>query len=589
MGLLISLSILVLPETGLVPPIGPKPIATTNPDHYSEKSLEQPRAFLTPFGASTERADAAEPAQTIRAAIRQVSTKPDRMVQIDNKSYPLRTYKTLATPNDPSASQWWVGQTDLTSAWDTPRGGNDTLIAVIDTGFGLQHEDLDSAWYTNPGEIGSSFLEGTSLYNCTDRGLSLNANCNLVDDDVDGIVDNETGIIGYENPSQFTCTDQGKAITKDCNRIDDDGNGLIDDHTGWDFVNHDNSVQAGQLSPTGTGTTHGTMVAGVAAARGNNNKGIAGVDWGARVLPLQAIDDDSYGDTRSVGRAIRYAASLGADVINLSLGSDLPDDYVRESVQIAIASGAIVVASSGNDGCECILYPADYPEVLAVGALAENNAPASFSSWGNNLDMLAPGTNITTPTWKNNNGTSLYASGVAGTSLSAPLVSGMISRLLSTLPTATPLQLRALVTENTNRLSLGSNLRSTTYGYGTLEAAKATNRAITPYSSQQLYGFSPISQGTSLSPSTPLEPSSGKSLYECKLPNTSTTQTYELKKGSIHFFTASEVEVQLAKASGYTATNFVPLCMQLPHDNPGIVRSMNIFSEFRNININIKP
>ncbi len=197
--------------------------------------------------------------------------------------------------------------------------------------------------------------------------------------------------------------------------------------------------------------------------------------------------------------------------------------------------------------------------------------------------MLAPGTNITTPTWRNTNGISSYASGVAGTSFSAPLVSGMISRLLSSLPTATPLQQRALVTENTNRLSLGTTLRTHTLGFGTLDAAKATTRSSTPYSPSQVYGISPISQGSYLIPTKPMEPSSGKSLYPCEASSTPTTQTYELKKTGSHFFTASEVEMQIAKNSGYTATAFVPLCMQLPHDNPSVIRSINIFSEFRNI------
>ncbi len=583
MGLLISLSILVLPETGLIPPIGPQQIPNVSPEQYSDQSSKKPTAYISSFSASTEQAAPVEPVAQADGLIRNEIVRPERMVVIDNETYPLRTYKTLATPNDPYANQWWVTKTKLSDAWDTPRGTSDSLIAVIDTGFGLQHEELNNSWYTNPGESGSTTLEGSSKYNCTGQGLPLNASCNLVDDDVDGIVDNETGGIGYENPSQLTCTAQGIALNKKCNRLDDDNNGYIDDHTGWDFVNQDNSVQAGQLNPTGTGTTHGTMVAGVAAARGNNGKGIAGVDWGARVLPLQAIDDDSYGDTRSVGRAIRYAASQGADVINLSLGSSLPDPYVKESVQIAIASGAIVVAASGNDGCDCIIYPANYPEVLAVGALAENNAPATFSSWGNNLDMLAPGTNITTPTWRNTNGISSYASGVAGTSFSAPMVSGTISRLLSIMPTASPLQQRALITENLDRLSLGNSQRTSTLGYGSLDAAKAIVRATTPVSPSQLYGFSPISQGSFLNPTKPLEISSGKTFYPCTNPLTATTQIYELKKAGVQFFTASEVEMQLAQTSGYTVGSFAPLCMQLPDDNPSVIRSINIFSEFRNL------
>lgn len=507
-----------------------------------------------------------------------------RMITYNNKQYPVRTYKTLATPNDPYAGQWWETNSKMTSAWDIPRGNSETLLAIIDTGFGLKHEDLAGRWYLNPGESGTATSELPSALNCSYRGLALNASCNLIDDDADEIVDNESGSATYQNPSRLNCTAQGKTLTKDCNRIDDDGNGYVDDVRGWDFINFDNSVQAGELNPTGTGTTHGTRVTGIAAASGNNAKGVAGVDWATNVLPIQALDDDSYGDTWSVGRAIYYAIEQGADVISLSLGSDLPDDFIREAVQAALAEGITVVAASGNDGCECMVYPARYPEVLSVGALDTASQRATFSSWGQTLDMLAPGTSLSSTNWTSANQTSSYVGGIGGTSFATPMVAGMLTRLLSHQPTATPQQLIAAVTENTNRLTLApSTFQDSLLGFGTLDANKVSIRMTTPVSPLQLYTYTPTQKGSYLTPGTDYEKNGGYQVHSCETGSFPATPIYELKKTGGHFFTISKVEQQKAIAQGYTSAIFTYGCLQQPHDAPDVVRSLNIFREFRNI------
>ncbi|MGH8463015.1 MAG: S8 family serine peptidase, partial [Pseudomonas sp.] len=244
----------------------------------------------------------------------------NKYLEVDGVEYPLRTYELLLTPNDPLPNTSMVTNARLSQAWDTPAGDHQTVLAVIDTGFALAHEEFSGRWYVSPGESGSASSESTSSLNCTARGLPLSASCNLIDEDADGVVDNEDGGAFYQNPSRLNCTDQAKPLDKSCNRLDDDGNGYVDDTTGWDFANYDNLPQAGELNPAGVGTTHGTRVAAIAAATGNNAKGIAGVDWRTKILPIQALDDDSYGDTLGVGRAIRYAAAQGADVISLSLG-----------------------------------------------------------------------------------------------------------------------------------------------------------------------------------------------------------------------------------------------------------------------------
>ena len=533
-----------------------------------------------------EPSPAQQPSNTVPAYPRKEPTIQTH-VTIDDKQYPLHTYTTTAIPNDPDANQWWVQNTKLPQTWDIQQGNNETKLAVIDTGFALQHEEFENRWLKNTGEQGMTASEAASSLNCEDRGIALNASCNLIDDDFDTIVDNESGATSLQNPSRLNCTDQFKPITKECNRIDDDGNGYIDDVTGFDFVNFDSSVQAGETNPTGDGTTHGTLTSGIAAATGNNGKGIAGVDWQTKILPIQALDDDSYGDTRTVGRAINYAVSQNVDVISLSLGGSGSDAYVQQAVQAAIKKGITVVASSGNGGgdCannDCVLYPANYPEVIAVGALNESNQRASFSSYGANLDFLAPGTNMTSPTWSSGNGISAYASGINGTSFSAPLVSGLLTRLLSQRPDMTPQQQYAAISEDLNRLSITTG-RSNTLGFGTVDTLSATQRVTNPSVPGIQYAFTPVSMGDYFSSSSPTDQLGTYYSQKCDDNKYGTTKMYELTKGSTTFFSISHVEAANALNAGYTSKQFAYVCLQQPQDAPETIRTLNILREFKNL------
>lgn len=561
------------------------PISTQSPDVGAEPSTSNQGVVVAddeptggrPKQVSVERDTPSDvPVKLARAT----PSAEERYITINNKVYPLRTYQALSMPNDPSANQWWVNSTKLSDTWDLPLGPLQTTLAIIDTGVALAHEEFEGRWHENSQEVGATVSEGLSKKNCSDRGIARNQSCNLVDDNADGIVDNESGAASSENPSLLNCTDQGRALDKRCNRIDDDSNGLIDDVTGWDFVDQHRWVQAGKLNMSGDGTTHGTMVAGVAAATGNNNKGIAGADWHTKILPIQAMDDDGYGDTRTVGDAISYAIEQGADVINLSLGTSAPDSYVREAIELATASGIVVVAASGNDGCNCILYPAGDSEVIAVGALDTNAARASFSSWGNELDIMAPGVGMTLPSWSAAKPSNAYASGAAGTSFASPLVAGVISMMRSHSAELQPLHIIAALTEHSTRATTTSF--DVQYGFGRLDALAATNRILTPQQAQLGYQFGPVSTGGYLSPSAPYEQNAPYLTQEC-VTGTASTSIYELKKAGQHFFSISKVEVRHALASGYTSSLFTYACQQLPHDAPVNTRTINLFGEFRNI------
>ncbi len=391
----------------------------------------------------------------------------------------------------------------------------------------------------------------------------------------------------------MNCSAQGKPIDKSCNLIDDDANGLIDDVTGWDFVGYYPSVQAGKTNPNGSSTTHGTKVAGIAAATGGNAKGIAGVNWDTKILPIQAISDNGYGDTLTVSRAIRYAANQGADVISLSLGTYYPDNYLRKAVAYAISKGSMVVSAAGNDGCSCMVYPARYPEVIAVGATNTSDQRAYFSSYGSTLDIVAPGLSMTSSSWSASNPTNAYSGNLAGTSFATPVVSGLLSSLKSHQPTASNAQLLGVLLSTTNSLDIPKNVaRTNLLGYGLIDANSSLDRVISGLVVPQVNVFKPVSGGRTLGS---YEPASSFSVYQCQNDQKGSTVLYKLaKKVKIRskkfktkiIYTISPVEVYKAQALGYKATVISNnLCINLPSDMLQAVRFLSIQKELINSTI----
>ncbi len=212
--------------------------------------------------------------------------------------------------------------------------------------------------------------------------------------------------------------------------------------------------------------THGTITAGLASILNPN----------ARIMPLQALDDNGVGYTNQVGAAVRYAADNGANIISLSLGSTTDDPYLHQQIAYAISLGVVVIAAAGNDGCNCMTYPAQYPEVLAVGASDSANNTASFSSYGANLDVLAPGTagDVCSTAYTAANQTSAYTCSYAGTSLSTPIVAGMAALMVQQHPGASPATISALITRSAAKLpSMSGQYFTLRQGYGLAQAGGA--------------------------------------------------------------------------------------------------------------------
>ena len=163
---------------------------------------------------------------------------------------------------------------------------------------------------------------------------------------------------------------------------------------------------------------HGTMVAGVIAARGNNGQGVAGVCWTCLIMPVKVLDANGTGTAASVAEGIRWAADHGANVINMSFILSAPDPAVEAAIAYAHAQGAIVVAAAGNNGSGEATYPASYPFVVSVAATDDADQLYPWSSHGSWVTLAAPGCSLTTAL---GGGFATFC----GTSAAAPLVAGL--------------------------------------------------------------------------------------------------------------------------------------------------------------------
>ncbi len=228
------------------------------------------------------------------------------------------------------------------------------------------------------------------------------------------------------------------------NGIDDDGNGYIDDTIGWDFIGRD----ADPYDEHG----HGTHVAGTAAAVGFNG-GVTGVAYESEIMAIRVLGANGSSVGTSTADGIRYAADNGADVINLSLGSESLNSAVQDAVQYATRQGAFVVMASGNDGASRPGYPASFATDygVAVGAVDRYKTAADFSNdAGTNSDMryvVAPGVSIYSTTPGNSYG---YKN---GTSMATPHVAGVVALMLEANPNLTHAQIRQILIDSSARLS----------------------------------------------------------------------------------------------------------------------------------------
>jgi len=317
-------------------------------------------------------------------------------------------------PNDPAlGDQWALARINAPAAWSIVTGTAAVTIAVVDSGVTLDHPDLAPKLWTNPDEIPG-------------------------------------------------------------NRIDDDGNGQVDDMHGWRYYHRwsGSTYVPAEDANVADDYGHGTHVAGIAAAATNNGIGIAGVAWGATVMPVKVLDQYGVGWYSDIAAGIVYAVENGAAVINLSLGGAPASDTLCAAVAYARAAGALVVAAAGNAGA-VVFYPAACAGALAVAATDQVDGHPGFSNFGPQVALAAPGVDIYS-TWP-------WVGGYftkSGTSMAAPHVSGVVALVWTRWPdwSADAVSRQIVGTA----LDVGEPGWDPQTGWGRLDAAAAVGTIVAP-------------------------------------------------------------------------------------------------------------
>ena len=245
---------------------------------------------------------------------------------------------------------------------------------------------------------------------------------------------------------------------------------------GYDFVNND----ADPYDDHG----HGTHVAGTIAEATNNSEGVAGLAYGATIMPLKVLSAAGSGTSADIADAIRWAADKGAHVINMSLGSPFPDAVIRNACTYASKKGVVIVAAAGNSGKQGVGYPAAYSECIAVSSVGPSGKLAGYSSWGKQVALAAPGgdiggyadrdesagilQNTNLPVEFGGQGDGYYA--FQGTSMASPHVAAAAALVVSQ-GIKDPAKVRKALTESAVKVT-GGDVKK--YGAGILNVDKAT-------------------------------------------------------------------------------------------------------------------
>jgi subtilisin family serine protease len=407
----------------------------------------------------------------------------DLVVRINDHFVPRDPmYKDPAVYCDPlfeiCDDQWGLFKVGAENAWHETLGN--AVIAVLDSGVDLDHDDLFANIWTNPGEIADNGIDDDGngivddVHGADFAGDNVGAPGDRAESQ-DGNPDVPEGGVWVPDPTNFWLgeTFQGDAAVGD--GLDNDGDGYID-----------------------LGVFHGTAVAGIAAAMTDNLvpgsttvfEGMAGACGGCTIMAVRMINAEGSALLSDAVAAVRYAADMGADIINASWGfstagfdADSPEiAALADAIDYAVARGVIVVAAAGNSGTPPVHYPAAHRRVIAVGSSSQADDVSAFSSRGvinevpdngmdddgngfidDVVDIVAPGEMIWSAwvlaaydSWLYENYYGLYGwppgadtySAADGTSFSTPLVAGTIGLLLARHPNASLDQVREALRSN---------------------------------------------------------------------------------------------------------------------------------------------
>ncbi|RDI40165.1 S8 family peptidase [Falsibacillus pallidus] len=214
---------------------------------------------------------------------------------------------------------------------------------------------------------------------------------------------------------------------------------------------------------------HGTHVAGIIGAAKDNGIGGYGINPNVEILPIDVFNRGWGAYDFAIAQGILAAVKKGADVINLSLGGPMTSPIIEEAVQTALSKNVIVVAAAGNTGDDSISYPAAYEGVISVGAINKKKKLADFSSYGPSVDVVAPGEDIYSTLYDYEK-KSTFAN-MSGTSMATPVVTGLVSLMLTKNPKLTPAQVEYILEHTAD--DLGDKGFDVKYGNGLINPVKA--------------------------------------------------------------------------------------------------------------------
>jgi thermitase len=220
---------------------------------------------------------------------------------------------------------------------------------------------------------------------------------------------------------------------------------------------------------------HGTHVAGIIAAI-KDTEGVSGVCPDCSILDGKVLNDDGSGSTSAIANGINWAVANGAKVINMSLGQRVSSRALEAAVNNAWNKGVVIVAAAGNAGTQAPIYPGAYPNVIAVAATDNNDAKASFSTYGKWVDVAAPGVNVYSTFPKHpfalgtQNGREMGYDIISGTSMASPVVAGVAALVWSTPAGTANTAVRAKVESSADASVSGTG---TYWAHGRVNACKA--------------------------------------------------------------------------------------------------------------------